>query len=113
MLERKSVSISCLPSVAGFTERNLSYPFNIYKVFDTFNPFHFQSELTHKMLGPEFSAQLEQLRLATLQVFPQPCVQPLLTPDGFQSLFALIGRNGQGVATSPFGKWVKKTDKIR
>ena len=88
-------------------------PSNIRKFFEPFNPFHFQSELTHKMLGPEFSAQLEQLRLATLQVFPQPCVQPLLTPDGFQSLFALIGRNGQGVATSPFGKWVKKTDKIR
>ena len=44
-----------------------------------------KSELTHKMLGPEFSAQLEQLRLAALQLFPQPRVQPLLaTPDGFQ-----------------------------
>ena len=75
------------------------------------NPF--QSEFTHKMLGAEFSAQLEQLRLATLQLFPQPCVQPLLTPDGFQSLFALIGRNGQGIATSPFSMWLKKTEKIR
>ena len=45
---------------------------------------YFQSDFTHKMLGPEFSAQLEQLRLAALQAFPQPCVQPLLTPDGFQ-----------------------------
>jgi len=72
-----------------------------------------KSDFTHKMLGPEFSAQLEQLRLAALQAFPQPCVQPLLTPDGFQSLFALIGRNGQGVATSPFSAWLKKTEKIR
>ena len=43
-----------------------------------------KSEITHKMLGAEFSPHLEQLRLATQQLFPQPCLQPLLTPDGFQ-----------------------------
>ena len=72
-----------------------------------------KSEFTHKMLGPEFSPHLEQLRLATQQLFPQTCLQPLLTPDGFQSLFGLIGRNGQGVATSPFSQWVRKAEKLR
>ncbi len=64
------------------------------------------------MLGPEFSMQLEQLRQAACALFPQPPVQPLLTPDGFQSLFALVGRNGQGIATSAFSKWIKNAEKL-
>ncbi len=30
-----------------------------------------------------------------------------LTPEGFRSLFALIGRNGQGIGTSSFSVWVQ------
>lgn len=29
------------------------------------------------------------------------------TPDGFRSLLALVGTNGQGIGTSAFGRWVK------
>ena len=33
-----------------------------------------------------------------------------LTPEGFRSLFALIGRNGQGVGTSSFSVWVSNVE---
>lgn len=29
-----------------------------------------------------------------------------MTPEGFRSLFALVGRNGQGIGTSSFSVWV-------
>lgn len=35
------------------------------------------------------------------------CWLQWLTPDGFRSLFALIGTNGQGVGTSVFSAWQK------
>ena len=61
-----------------------------------------KEELTHKLLGDQFAGVLEQLRHAAGVAFNQPQVQQLLTPEGFITLFALIGRNGQGIATSPF-----------
>ena len=30
-----------------------------------------------------------------------------LTPEGFRQLFSLIGRNSQGIGTSPFSVWVE------
>jgi hypothetical protein len=33
-------------------------------------------------------------------------------PDGFQSLVALVGTNGQGVGTSPFSEWVRKVSEL-
>ena len=38
-------------------------------------------------------------------------LQRFLTPDGFISLFALVGRNGQGIGTSPFATWSKRVEK--
>ena len=35
-----------------------------------------------------------------------------LTPDGFKSLVALVGTNGQGVGTSPLSEWVKKVSTL-
>ena len=56
-----------------------------------------KDHLVHKMLGEQFSDQLEQLRMATLHVFAAyPVVQSLLSPDGFAAIMALIGRNSQG-----------------
>jgi len=42
----------------------------------------------------------------------EPSVKWFLTPDGFESLLALVGRNGQGVGTSPLSQWVKKVEKL-
>ena len=56
-----------------------------------------KDHLVHKMLGEQFSDQLEQLRMATMSVFAAyPIVQSLLSPDGFAAIMALIGRNSQG-----------------
>ena len=61
-----------------------------------------KDHLVHKMLGEQFSDQLEQLRMATLSVFAAyPIVQSLLSPDGFAAIMALIGRNSQGKFISP------------
>ncbi len=68
---------------------------------------------THKLLGDSFSSQLEQLRLSASQLFSgHPAVTHLLLPDSFASLFALLGRNGQGLATSPFSVWVKGVERM-
>lgn len=34
-----------------------------------------------------------------------------LTPEGFLKLFVLIGRNSQGVGTSPFATYVENVEK--
>jgi len=33
-------------------------------------------------------------------------------PDGFQSLAALVGMNGQGVGTSPLSEWVENVSEL-
>jgi len=76
-----------------------------------------QLNICHKLLGEQFSQQLETLRLATGKVFSTAAennssLQWFLTPEGFASLFALVGRNGQGIGTSPFGQYVKNVDKL-
>ena len=53
---------------------------------------HHQETLTHKLMGDSFSTVLEHVRGAATVAFPQPEVTPLLTPEGFASLFALVGR---------------------
>jgi len=35
-----------------------------------------------------------------------------LTPESFLELFLLVGRNGQGVGTSPFATWVGNVEKL-
>lgn len=72
-----------------------------------------KEHLVHKMLGDKFADQLEQLRVATMTVFAgYPVVHSLLSPEGFSSLLALIGRNSQGIGTSAFAVWVKKAEKL-
>jgi len=39
-------------------------------------------------------------------------LQQWLTPEGFQSLFALIGTNGQGIGTSSFSVWVNNCEEL-
>ncbi len=72
-----------------------------------------KEQLVHKMLGDKFADQIEQLRMATLQIFSAyPVVQSLLSPDGFAAILALIGRNSQGIGTSALAVWVKKAEKL-
>lgn len=65
--------------------------------------------LFHKLLGDKFASQLEDLHRAMVQLFSHdPDLQLWLTPDGFKTLFILIGTNGQGIGTTSVGEWVKR-----
>ncbi|XP_050420382.1 histone-lysine N-trimethyltransferase SMYD5 [Adelges cooleyi] len=61
--------------------------------------------LVHKMLGEKFAEQIEQLRYGVLKSLSVRETSHWLTPNGFKSLLALIGTNGQGVGTSAFQRW--------
>merc|ERR1712179_559030 len=67
-----------------------------------------QDTLVHKLLGPKFIQQVEDLRQVAAQFFTDPAVSWFMTPEGFTALFALIGRNGQGIGSSPLSHWIKK-----
>uniref|UniRef100_A0A182Q400 SET domain-containing protein n=1 Tax=Anopheles farauti TaxID=69004 RepID=A0A182Q400_9DIPT len=63
----------------------------------------------HKMLGEKFTQQIEQLYELFRTAFGVESDERLnwLTLEGFKSLIALVGTNGQGIGTSSFGDWVK------
>jgi hypothetical protein len=70
-----------------------------------------EESIAHKLLGKQFQDQLELLRSLLIELFPQvEDIQQWLTPEGFRSLFALIGTNGQGIGTSSFSDWVKNCE---
>lgn len=67
----------------------------------------------HKLLGDEFHAKLEELYKATFAVFGNDTdLQHWLTPDGFKTLFVLIGTNGQGIGTTAVGDWAKRVGNL-
>jgi len=69
-------------------------------------------ELVHKVLGEDYQDQINTLRLLVANVFNEDNISQWLTPDGFLKLFVTIGRNGQGVGTSPFAVWVANVEKL-
>ncbi|KAK2713934.1 hypothetical protein QYM36_009731 [Artemia franciscana] len=64
-----------------------------------------EAALAHKLLGDKFADQLSTLNNLFCVAFPDPELQEFLQPDAFRSLLALIGRNAQGIGTSPFYQW--------
>lgn len=70
------------------------------------------AELSHKFLGDKFIGQVNLLRELVINAVPNHGIEQFLTPDGFQSLIALIGTNGQGIATSPFSVWRENVTKL-
>ncbi|KAL3863353.1 hypothetical protein ACJMK2_005112 [Sinanodonta woodiana] len=71
-----------------------------------------EEQIAHKLLGAEFKDQLEILRQLSVEAFYEEAVQQWFTPEGFQSLFALIGTNGQGIGTSSIGVWSRNCDAL-
>ncbi|KAF5280619.1 hypothetical protein FQA39_LY05267 [Lamprigera yunnana] len=70
------------------------------------------TQLVHKLLGEKFSDQLVVLHNLLLQAVCSNEIQQLLTIEGFVSLLALIGTNGQGVGTSAVSQWVTKSSEL-
>ncbi|KAI8793254.1 SET and MYND domain-containing protein 5 [Biomphalaria glabrata] len=71
-----------------------------------------QEHIAHKLLGKQFQVQREVLRQQLRETLFEEAVQEWFTPEGFNSLLALIGTNGQGIGSSSFSHWVKNTEKL-
>lgn len=69
--------------------------------------------ITHKMLGPNFETQLQELYPFYCRAFAANETTQFLTPQAFKTFFAIIGTNGQGVGTSPFADWVKNVSELK
>ncbi|XP_055387670.1 histone-lysine N-trimethyltransferase SMYD5 isoform X2 [Condylostylus longicornis] len=71
-----------------------------------------EQQICHKMLGTQFETQFKKLYEAFHKAFQSKEFEMFLTKEAFTSLMALIGTNAQGIATSPFGEWVRKVTSL-
>ncbi|GFY08260.1 SET and MYND domain-containing protein 5 [Trichonephila clavipes] len=69
-------------------------------------------DISHKLLGKQFQVQVEHLRQLIIKGLQDEDLLQWFTADGFRSLIALVGTNGQGIGTSAFGVWVKNCDSL-
>ncbi|KAJ8262495.1 hypothetical protein GJAV_G00167100 [Gymnothorax javanicus] len=71
-----------------------------------------EEEIAHKLLGEKFQGQLALLRnLFTVAHFDDH-LSRWFTPEGFLSLFSLVGTNSQGIGTSSLSQWVHGCDAL-
>ncbi|XP_033756750.1 SET and MYND domain-containing protein 5-like [Pecten maximus] len=75
-------------------------------------PVNKEEEIAHKLLGENFKQPLELLRQMLMESLFEDNVQQWYTPEGFRSLFALVGMNGQGIGSSAISVWVKNCEKL-
>ena len=89
-------------------------PGTILAKFDQFvqKMYKKQDEIVHKILGRQFQHQLDVLRLLTREALCHRDIEKWFTADGFRSLFALIGTNGQGICSSSILTWVINCEKL-
>ncbi|XP_018584328.1 protein-lysine N-trimethyltransferase SMYD5 isoform X1 [Scleropages formosus] len=71
-----------------------------------------QEEMAHKLLGEKFQGQLALLRSLFSSALYDDHLSQWFSPDGFRSLFALVGTNGQGIGTSSLSQWVHACDAL-
>lgn len=69
-------------------------------------------QVFHKLLGDKFALQLEELYKEMLKLFPDEDLKQWMTPEGFKTLFVLIGTNGQGIGTTSVGEWGKNVGNL-
>ncbi|KAI4457651.1 set and mynd domain-containing protein 5 [Holotrichia oblita] len=67
------------------------------------------SKIAHKFLGEKFVDQISTLHNLLVKAMKPDGISHFLTQEGFQTLIALIGTNGQGVGTSAISEWVTKS----
>ncbi|KAL0276332.1 UNVERIFIED_CONTAM: hypothetical protein PYX00_003923 [Menopon gallinae] len=86
---------------------------SLLDVFEQFSQPTAQNEsVSYNLLGLKFSSQLDILREQLLLCVPTENVPQWATPNGFQTLVALVGMNGQGIGTSAVSDWVKNTETL-
>ncbi|XP_006608248.1 SET and MYND domain-containing protein 5 [Apis dorsata] len=69
-------------------------------------------EIAHKLLGEKFVGQIDVLRQMMQKAINTEFIEHWFTPEGFKSLLALVGTNGQGIGTSAFSRWVKNVSAL-
>lgn len=70
------------------------------------------TNLAHKMMGEKFVSQISLLHHLLVQAVPNAGIEQLLSLQGFHSLLAMIGTNGQGVGTSAVSQWVTRSSEL-
>uniref|UniRef100_A0A0A9WCY4 SET and MYND domain-containing protein 5 n=2 Tax=Lygus hesperus TaxID=30085 RepID=A0A0A9WCY4_LYGHE len=61
--------------------------------------------------GKDDEDKIKTLQALIQETIPINHAQSFVSEEGLRSLFALIGRNGQGIGTSVFSEWVKFVEK--
>ncbi|CAK9794697.1 Histone-lysine N-trimethyltransferase SMYD5 [Anthophora plagiata] len=69
-------------------------------------------EIAHELLGEKFIGQIDLLRQMMLEAVNTEFTEHWFTLEGFRSLLALVGTNGQGIGTSAFSRWVKNVSAL-
>lgn len=90
---------------------------NKEEVLSTFSQFCHRTvndtdEIAHKLLREKFIGQIDMLRKMMQRTINTEFTQHWFTPEGFKSLLALVGTNGQGIGTSAFSRWVKNVSAL-
>ncbi|KAM6953648.1 protein-lysine N-trimethyltransferase SMYD5 [Aplochiton taeniatus] len=71
-----------------------------------------EDEIAHKLLGEQFKGQLALLQSLFKAALYDDRLSRWFTPEGFRSLFSLVGTNGQGIGTSSLSQWVHACDAL-
>uniref|UniRef100_A0A672IAG4 Protein-lysine N-trimethyltransferase SMYD5 n=1 Tax=Salarias fasciatus TaxID=181472 RepID=A0A672IAG4_SALFA len=71
-----------------------------------------EEEIAHKLLGEQFREFSLLHTLFESIVNESVPVLQWFVPEGFRSLFALVGTNGQGIGTSSLSQWVHACDAL-
>ncbi|XP_073240425.1 protein-lysine N-trimethyltransferase SMYD5-like [Porites lutea] len=69
-------------------------------------------QIVHKLLGDKFKEQLDILRMLLSNALFDEKLEQWFKPEGFQSLMALIGTNGQGIGTSSLNIYVSNLENL-
>ncbi|XP_068130306.1 histone-lysine N-trimethyltransferase SMYD5 isoform X2 [Hyperolius riggenbachi] len=103
--------VLCLAS----SRDNQAHPLN--KLEEAWRNMHYPPETASVMLMARMVAtvkqgQLDHLRRLFTEALYEERVSRWFTPEGFRSLFALVGTNGQGIGTSSLSQWVHACDAL-
>uniref|UniRef100_A0A7N8YL41 Protein-lysine N-trimethyltransferase SMYD5 n=1 Tax=Mastacembelus armatus TaxID=205130 RepID=A0A7N8YL41_9TELE len=99
----------------GPSQEDPDHPIN--KLKDAWRSMHYPPETASIMLMARMVAVVKQGQLAMLHsLFTTALYDDHLSrwfvPEGFRSLFALVGTNGQGIGTSSLSQWVHACDAL-
>uniref|UniRef100_A0A8C6KAV2 Protein-lysine N-trimethyltransferase SMYD5 n=1 Tax=Nothobranchius furzeri TaxID=105023 RepID=A0A8C6KAV2_NOTFU len=99
----------------GPSQDDPNHPIN--KLKNTWRSMHYPPETSSIMLMAKMVAAVKQGQLAVLNgLFTAALYDDHLSrwfvPEGFCSLFALVGTNGQGIGTSSLSQWVHGCDAL-